>query len=374
MIFTGHLAPVNAVAWSPDGTLIASGSDDTFVQVFEASTGKRRAIYTGHTKEVAAVAWSPNGRLIASAGQDGTVQIWDITGRKILTYTGHSNRVNSVAWSTDGLFMVSGSEDRTVQVWNSRTGIRVFNFVGHTAGVLCVGWQPNNSSVASGSWDGTLRDWATVQHGDHFAAGKQIFNYGGHIPGEVLGLTWAPNGNFIASAGADQTVQISIVSDIKNGGTPLVPFFTDHRDPRQINPVRTVDWSPGGNDIVSGDTEGKVLVWHAVGRKTFFTYQGHKKAVNSVAWAPDGKRIASAVTTGRLDSHAKACYGASRQKKTQEGPADQPLRGRVGDRDRSRRGQRFAWEQHNRRAGRGPGTRLDRPQPELPYQPLPAGE
>ncbi len=296
MIFTGHLAPVNAVAWSPDGTLIASGSDDTFVQVFEASTGKRRAIYTGHTKEVAAVAWSPNGRLIASAGQDGTVQIWDITGRKILTYTGHSNRVNSVAWSTDGLFMVSGSEDRTVQVWNSRTGIRVFNFVGHTAGVLCVGWQPNNSSVASGSWDGTLRDWATVQHGDHFAAGKQIFNYGGHIPGEVLGLTWAPNGNFIASAGADQTVQISIVSDIKNGGTPLLPFFTDHRDPRQINPVRTVDWSPGGNDIVSGDTEGKVLVWHAVGRKTFFTYQGHKKAVNSVAWAPDGKRIASAST------------------------------------------------------------------------------
>ncbi len=293
LIFTGHLAAVNAVAWSPDGRLIASASDDTYVQVFEAATGKRRVIYTGHTKEVAAVAWSPNGRLIASAGQDGTVQIWTVSnGNKVLTYKGHSNRVNSVSWSSDGQLIVSGSEDKTVQVWNSSSGNLLFNFTGHTAGVLCVEWQPGNSSVASGSWDGTLRDWATVQHGNHFAAGDQIFNYGGHGKGEVLALTWSPDGAFIASAGADQTVQIS------NGasGTPRPPFFIDHRDPQQVNPVRAVDWAPDGNDIASGDSEGKVLVWHTAGRKTFFIYRGHTKAVNAVAWSPDGKRIASAST------------------------------------------------------------------------------
>ncbi len=293
LIFTGHLAAVNAVVWSPDGKLLASASDDTYVQVFEAATGKRRIIYTGHTKEVATVAWSPNGRLIASAGQDGTVQIWDATsGKKILLYKGHSNRVNSVSWSTDGQAIVSGSEDKTVQVWNSSSGNLLFNFTGHTAGVLCVGWQPDNSSVASGSWDGTLRDWATIQHGNHFAAGDQIFSYGGHGKNEVLGLTWSPDGNFIASAGADQTVQIS------NGdtGLPRPPFFTDHRNLQQVNPVRAVAWAPGGADIASGDTEGKVYVWHTTGRKTFFVYRGHKNAINAVVWSPDGKRIASAST------------------------------------------------------------------------------
>ncbi len=291
LIFTGHLAAINAVAWSPDGKLLASASDDTYVQVFEAATGKRRAIYKGHTKEVATVAWSPNGRLMASAGQDGTVHIWEATtGKKVLVYKGHSGRVNSVSWSMDGQAIVSGGEDKTVQVWNSTSGNLLFNFTGHTAGVLCVGWQPDNSSVASGSWDGTLRDWATIQHGDHFAAGDQIFSYGGHGKNEVLGLAWAPDGTLIASAGADQTVQISNGSD----GLPQLPFFTAHRNVRQVNPVRAVAWSANGNDAASGDTQGKVQVWHVAGRKSFFVYRGHTKAVNAVAWSPDGKRIASA--------------------------------------------------------------------------------
>jgi WD40 repeat protein len=293
LIFTGHLAAVNAVAWSPDGKLLASASDDTYVQVFEVATGKRRVVYTGHAKEVATVAWSPNGRLIASAGQDGMVHVWDAaTGKNMLLYKGHSNRVNSVSWSTDGQAIASGSEDKTVQVWNSTSGNLLFNFTGHTSGVLCVGWQPDNSSVASGSWDGTLRDWATIQHGDHFAAGDQIFTYGGHGKNEVLGLTWSPDGNFIASAGADQTVQIS------NGdtGLPRPPFFTDHRNRLQVNRVRTVAWAPGGDNIASGDAQGKVYVWHVAGRRTFFVYRGHTKAVNTVTWSPDGKRIASAST------------------------------------------------------------------------------
>ena len=164
LIFTGHLASVNALAWSPDGKFIASASDDTFVQVFEAATGTRRLIYRGHTEEVAAVAWSPTGQLIASGGQDRTVQIWNAVsgGAPVYTYTGHTDRVNSVAWSAKGQVLSSGSDDKSVQVWQSGSGHRIFTFLGHTAGVLCVGWQPNQTSVASGSWDGTL---ARLGHG-----------------------------------------------------------------------------------------------------------------------------------------------------------------------------------------------------------------
>ncbi len=291
LVFTGHLASVNALTWSPDGKQIASASDDTFVQVFDATSGQRKVIYTGHSKEVTAVSWSPNGKFIASGSEDGTVQVWEAAnGRKIFTYTGHTDRVNGVSWSSNSQQIVSGSEDKTVQVWNAVSGALSFNFQGHTGGVLCVGWQPNNSSVASGSWDGTLRDWATVQHGNHFNAGEQIFNFGGHGKNEVYALSWSPNGNFIASAGADQTVQIS------NGvnGTAVPPPFTGHRSTQHINPVRSVSWSPNGSFIVSGDTYGTIYVWQVAGRKIIFTYQGQKGAVNVVAWSPDGRKIASA--------------------------------------------------------------------------------
>lgn len=292
LIFTGHLASVNAVAWSPDGKFIASASDDTFVQVFESATGTRRIIYRGHTEEVAAVAWSPNGDFIASAGQDQTVQVWNAAsgGAPVFTYKGHTDRVNSVSWSSDGHMLASGSDDKSVKVWQASSGDLVFPFLGHTAGVLCVAWQPDDSSVASSSWDSTLRDWATVQHGDHFNAGEQIFKYGGHGTTAVYALDWSPDSNFIVSAGGDQTVQIS------NGdnGTPRPPFFTDHRRTDHVNRVFAVSWSPDGTSIASGDEDGNVYVWRTAGRKTFFRYTGHKGAVNAVAWSPDGKFIASA--------------------------------------------------------------------------------
>lgn len=292
LIFTGHLAGVNAVVWSPDGKLIASASDDKFVQVFDANNGTRKVIYANHTKEVATAAWSHSGKLIASGGQDGTVQIWNATtGKLIFTYKGHTDRVNAVSWSKNDQLIASGSEDKTVQVWQVSDGTQIFDFIGHTEGVLCVGWQPDNSSVASGSWDGTLRDWATIQHGNHFQAGDQIFNYGGHGKDEVYALAWSPDGKFVASAGADQTVQIS------NGvnGTPIKPFFTDHQSKQQqTNPVHSVAWSPDGTLIASGDAKGNVYVWKVAGRKTIFIYRGHKKTVNALAWSPDGKKIASA--------------------------------------------------------------------------------
>ncbi len=291
LIYTGHLASVNALAWSPDGKFIASASDDTFVQVFEVTTGARKLIYRGHTEEVAAVAWSPNGKLLASAGQDRTVQIWNAAsgGLPVRIYKGHTDRVNGISWARDGQLLVSGSDDKSVQIWQTGNGDRIFTFLGHTAGVLCVGWQPNQSSLASGSWDGTLRDWATVQHGDHFNAGDQIFSYGGHGTNEVYALAWSPDGKYIVSAGADQTVQFSSGID----GTPRLPLFTDHRRQDHVNRVFAVAWSPDGASIASGDEDGNVYVWKVAGRKTFFRYTGHKGAVNAVAWSPDGKFIAS---------------------------------------------------------------------------------
>src|SRR5258708_8071370 len=102
LIFTGHLASVNALAWSPDGKLIASASDDTYVQIFDATSGRRKIIYSGHSEEVAAVAWSPDSKFIASGGPGTTVQVWNAnTGARIVTYTGHADRATGRSCPSD---------------------------------------------------------------------------------------------------------------------------------------------------------------------------------------------------------------------------------------------------------------------------------
>ncbi len=115
-----HSLAVNDVEWSPDSRHIALGGQDTTVEVWDATDGSHVYTYRGHTDEVLAVAWSPDGRRIASGSgyYDTTVQVWDAAdGNHVLTYRGHSGR--TVAWSPDGTRIASGSTDTTVQVWEA---------------------------------------------------------------------------------------------------------------------------------------------------------------------------------------------------------------------------------------------------------------
>ncbi len=115
--YRGHGTDVTSVAWSPDGTRIASGSLDNTVQVWDAATGNHVYTYRGHGTDVESVAWSPDGTTIASGRADTTVQLWDAaTGDTLYTYWGHSADVSTVAWSPDGRRIASGGQDTTVQV------------------------------------------------------------------------------------------------------------------------------------------------------------------------------------------------------------------------------------------------------------------
>ena len=173
--YTGHSDAVYDVAWSPDGTRLASCSKDKTVQVWDAVGGDSVAAdgghvftYRGHYDVVKTVAWSPDGRRIASGSGDKTVQVWDAVGGDsvaadgghVFTYTGHIDWVNAVAWSPDGKRIASGSSDWTAQVWDVANGGHVFVYNGHPASVYTVVWSPDGTRIASSSFDKTVQIWS----------------------------------------------------------------------------------------------------------------------------------------------------------------------------------------------------------------------
>ena len=280
-IYRRHTGSVQSVAWSPNGTRIASGSKDKTVQVWDATNGDNSFAYHGHPFAVLTVAWSPDGRRIASAGYDGAVEVWDaFTGRNVFTYRGHTgNAVTAVAWSPDGKRIASTSADGTVQVWDATNGGNGYTYRGHYQVVYAVAWSPDGKRIASGSWDSTVQVWDSM-------TGSNVFTYRGHENG-VSAVAWSPDGKYIVSGSQDKTVQ---VWDATSGGH--IYTYLGHYN-ASLGFITAVAWSPDSRRIASGSGDNTVQVWDAVDGDHSFIYRGHTDVVTTVAWSPDGKYIAS---------------------------------------------------------------------------------
>jgi eukaryotic-like serine/threonine-protein kinase len=238
-VYMGDGAHDHVVAFSADGNLLASGNDDRIV-IWDAQTGGLKMMLKGHEDTVNYVAFSPDRRMLASASGDKTVKLWDLQSeqpvRTILVCPGEclAHGVNSVTFSPDGKTLATGDSNNDVKLWSVETGLLKRQMRGHKETVWTVAFSPNGETLASASGDGTVRLW-DVNTGEL----KRILV--GHTA-QVWSVAFTLDGNLIASGSFDTTVKL---------------------------------WNP---------RTGKLKQ----------TLAGHKEAIHGIAFSPDGRTLASA--------------------------------------------------------------------------------
>jgi WD40 repeat protein len=170
-----HHGPIWSVAYAPDGLALAvacgvvptvaeSDGDGLSGEIrlwdLSGPRPRPRARLGGHEYGAISVAYSPDGSTLASGGFDCSTKLWGVeAGREWATLSGHEGWVASVAFSPDGSMLATGSHDQTVKLWDMATGRELATLEGHSGNVYSVAFSPDGSWLASGSLDGTVRLW-----------------------------------------------------------------------------------------------------------------------------------------------------------------------------------------------------------------------
>ncbi len=194
----GNFIVVFSLAWSPDGALLAVGTGDRLVRLWDTRRAQLRRTLEGHADAVLALSWSPDGRTLASAGGN-SIQLWDVSAFSLRqTLNGHSAPVYSLAWLHDGT-LVSGGGEGLIVFWGP-DGNQLSQLIGHSNEVLHLCPSADGRMLASSSADRTIRIWNP-------ANGRATAVLEGHM-GAVTAVSYSPDSRILASKSADESIRI----------------------------------------------------------------------------------------------------------------------------------------------------------------------
>jgi len=296
LALSAHTAPVTAVAYSANSHMIASGSLDRSVRIWNAESGETARTLQGDPGAVSSVVFLPDGHRLASASLYGDITIWNVdTGKQLLPIQSAANvswvsspAVHALAVSPDGTRVASatGGNNAAVTVWSASSGGALATFHGRGGrdeDFQTVAFAPDGKTVVAGTKAGTVYVWDAL-------SGRILHTLTDHA-GQVLSVAISPDGRRLAAAGDGNSVVIwnatsgQFLRSLASGST-LVEAIAFSLDGRFL--------AVGGNDAI-------VELFDLDGGQIVRSLRGHSKAVRSLAFSPDGQRLAAGSDDDTID-------------------------------------------------------------------------
>jgi RNA polymerase sigma factor (sigma-70 family) len=297
----GHRGGVYATAVSPDGKVIATGSQDCTVRLWDAVTGKEFRRLEGHTDWVGGLSFSPDGKYLASGGNDGRIFVREAaTGKVVRQLQGRC-----VAFSPDGRLLATATmaQNPAIQIWDFATGRELRRLLGHRATIFRLVFSPDGKTLASGgigflpglSFEGEPFEKTPLRLWD-VASGRRRFEFG-DANDSVRALAFTPDGKTLVS-GFDPARKDSNGAPIRLWETATGKErarLTGHQ--RRIWSVAV---SPDGRLLASGSEDGTTRLWDLHAGKEIRRLEGHRGWVTAVAFGQGGRTL----VTGSWDTTA----------------------------------------------------------------------
>lgn len=316
--FFGYTDWVRALCFSPDSRLLASGSNDGKVILWDIVNGTIHQMLAGEMDRIQNVTWSPNGQLIASSGLDRAIWLWQVGQeypRAVLQ--GHTASINGLAFTPDSDSLLSGSGDGSLRVWDVLHGQTVRLIQGYISALYDLDWSPDGTQIIVGGANGQVTVWEVAEKKP-----SKIWRDHNRV---VYGVRWSSDGKLLAGSGWDRVIQLwDLTSETREEIQEPKTFFyglawspdgnrlacgtylhgilvweVNTRTRRWMGgeyPTRfsRVAWSPDRIHLAGGGDDGYIYLWDTVRGRLVQRFAAHHGGVKSLAWSPNGARLASA--------------------------------------------------------------------------------